>query len=68
MIAAVMEDLKSSEQVLLAPLEDGRRCLEMEMDEKTQQMQKDILKYKETIESLNRTMNEEDDIFYLQVS
>ncbi|ROL42485.1 Nuclear factor 7, ovary [Anabarilius grahami] len=65
-IAAVMEALKSSEQVLLDPLEDGRRCLETEMDEKTQQMQKDILKYKETIESLNRTMDEEDDIFFLQ--
>ncbi|XP_051756263.1 E3 ubiquitin-protein ligase TRIM21-like [Ctenopharyngodon idella] len=65
-IAAVMEAMKSSEQVLLAPLEDGRRCLEKEMEEKTQQIQKDILKYKETIESLNRTMNEEDDIFFLQ--
>jgi len=66
--AAVMEAVKRSEQVLLAPLEDGKRCLEKEMDEKTQQLQKDILKYKETIDSLNHFMNEEDVIFFLQVS
>uniref|UniRef100_A0A9J7WWM6 Uncharacterized protein n=1 Tax=Cyprinus carpio carpio TaxID=630221 RepID=A0A9J7WWM6_CYPCA len=51
--AALMEALRKTEQVLLAPLEDGRKCLEKEMDEKTQQIQKDILKYKEAIESLN---------------
>ncbi|KAK7169934.1 hypothetical protein R3I94_000236 [Phoxinus phoxinus] len=63
--SVVMEAVKRSEQVLMAPLEDGRRCLEKEIDEKTQQIQKDILKYKETIDSLKRTMNEEDDIFFL---
>uniref|UniRef100_A0A8C1F7H2 Uncharacterized protein n=1 Tax=Cyprinus carpio carpio TaxID=630221 RepID=A0A8C1F7H2_CYPCA len=65
--AALMEALRKTEQVLLAPLEDGRKCLEKEMDEKTQQIQKDILKYKEAIESLNRTQNEEDDILFIQV-
>uniref|UniRef100_A0A8C1Z3T7 Uncharacterized protein n=1 Tax=Cyprinus carpio TaxID=7962 RepID=A0A8C1Z3T7_CYPCA len=65
--AALMEALRKTEQVLLAPLEDGRRCLEKEMDEKTQQIQKDILKYKEAIESLKRTKNEEDDILFIQV-
>uniref|UniRef100_A0A8C1BN98 Uncharacterized protein n=1 Tax=Cyprinus carpio carpio TaxID=630221 RepID=A0A8C1BN98_CYPCA len=65
--AALMEALRKTEQVLLAPLEDGRKCLEKEMDEKTQQIQKDILKYKEAIESLNRTKNEEDDILFIQV-
>uniref|UniRef100_A0A8C1M2H0 B30.2/SPRY domain-containing protein n=1 Tax=Cyprinus carpio TaxID=7962 RepID=A0A8C1M2H0_CYPCA len=64
--AALMEALRKTEQVLLAPLEDGRKCLEKEMDEKTQQIQKDILKYKEAIESLNRTKNEEDDILFIQ--
>uniref|UniRef100_A0A8C1HAJ1 RING-type domain-containing protein n=1 Tax=Cyprinus carpio carpio TaxID=630221 RepID=A0A8C1HAJ1_CYPCA len=64
--AALMEALRKTGQVLLAPLEDGRRCLEKEMDEKTQQIQKDILKYKEAIESLNRTKNEEDDILFIQ--
>lgn len=66
--AALMEELRKTEQVLLAPLEDGKTCLEKEMNEKTQQIQKDILKYKETIESLNRTKNEEDDILFIQVS
>uniref|UniRef100_A0A8C1VFA9 Uncharacterized protein n=1 Tax=Cyprinus carpio TaxID=7962 RepID=A0A8C1VFA9_CYPCA len=66
--AALMEALRKTEQVLLAPLEDGRRCLEKEMDEKTQQIQKDILKYKEAIESLKRTKNEEDDILFIQVT
>ncbi|KAL1270480.1 hypothetical protein QQF64_029496 [Cirrhinus molitorella] len=64
--AAMMEAVRKTEQVLLAPLEDGKMCLEKEMDEKTQQIQKDILKYKETIESLNSTKNEEDDIFFIQ--
>ncbi|RXN33923.1 E3 ubiquitin- ligase TRIM39-like protein [Labeo rohita] len=64
--AALMEELRKTEQVLLAPLEDGKTCLEKEMNEKTQQIQKDILKYKETIESLNRTKNEEDDILFIQ--
>ncbi len=66
--AALTEALKNTEEVLLAPLEDGRRCLEKERDEKTQQIQKDILKYKEAIESLNRTNNEEDDVLFIQVS
>uniref|UniRef100_A0A8C1LXA4 Uncharacterized protein n=1 Tax=Cyprinus carpio TaxID=7962 RepID=A0A8C1LXA4_CYPCA len=65
--AALMEALRKTEQVLLAPLEDGRKCLEKEMDEKTQQIQKDILKNKEAIESLNRTKNEEDDVLFIQV-
>ncbi|XP_073693205.1 E3 ubiquitin-protein ligase TRIM68-like [Garra rufa] len=64
--AAVIEAVRKTEQVLLAPLEDGKMCLEKEMDEKTQHIQKDILKYEETIESLNRTKNEEDDIFFIQ--
>uniref|UniRef100_A0A672QFE0 Uncharacterized protein n=1 Tax=Sinocyclocheilus grahami TaxID=75366 RepID=A0A672QFE0_SINGR len=65
--AALMEVLGKAEEVLLAPLEDGRRCLEKEMDEKTQQIRKDILKYKEAIEFLNCTKNEEDDILFIQV-
>ncbi len=68
MFAALTEVLRKTEEVLLAPLEDGRRCLEKEMDEKTQQIQKDILKYNEAIESLNRTKNEEDDVLFIQVS
>ncbi len=68
MFAALTEGLKNTEEVLLAPLEDGRRCLEKDRDEKTQQIQKDILKYKEAIESLNRTKNEEDDVLFIQVS
>ncbi|XP_026124435.1 E3 ubiquitin-protein ligase TRIM21-like isoform X1 [Carassius auratus] len=64
--AALMEALRSTEKKLLAPLEEGRRCLKKEMDEKTQQIQKDILKYKESIETLNRTKNEEDDILFIQ--
>ncbi|XP_016110885.1 E3 ubiquitin-protein ligase TRIM21-like isoform X2 [Sinocyclocheilus grahami] len=64
--AALMEVLGKAEEVLLAPLEDGRRCLEKEMDEKTQQIRKDILKYKEAIEFLNCTKNEEDDILFIQ--
>ncbi len=68
MFAALTEALKNTEEVLLAPLEDGRRCLEKERDEKTQQIQKDILKYKEAIESLNHTKNEEDDVLFIQVS
>ncbi len=66
--AALTEGLKNTEEVLLAPLEDGRRCLEKDRDEKTQQIQKDILKYKEAIESLNRNKNEEDDVLFIQVS
>ncbi len=68
MFAALTEVLRNTEEVLLAPLEDGRRCLVNERDEKTQQIQKDILKYKEAIKSLNRTKNEEDDVLFIQVS
>ncbi|XP_016112364.1 pyrin-like [Sinocyclocheilus grahami] len=61
-----MEALRETEQVLIAPLENGRRCLENEMDEKTQQIQKDILKYKEAIATLHHTKSEEDDILFIQ--
>ncbi|XP_051988404.1 E3 ubiquitin-protein ligase TRIM39-like [Xyrauchen texanus] len=64
--AAVMEAVRRAEEVLLGPLEDGSRCLEKEMEEKTQQIQKDILKYNEAIAVLNDTKNEEDDILFLQ--
>ncbi|XP_051555326.1 E3 ubiquitin-protein ligase TRIM39-like [Myxocyprinus asiaticus] len=64
--AAVTEAVRRAEEVLLAPLEDGRRCLEKEMEEKTQQIKKEILKYKEAIVFFNDTKNEEDDILYLQ--
>uniref|UniRef100_A0A672L0G4 Uncharacterized protein n=1 Tax=Sinocyclocheilus grahami TaxID=75366 RepID=A0A672L0G4_SINGR len=63
----LMEALRETEQVLIAPLENGRRCLENEMDEKTQQIQKDILKYKEAIATLHHTKSEEDDILFIQV-
>ncbi|XP_051999649.1 E3 ubiquitin-protein ligase TRIM21-like [Xyrauchen texanus] len=64
--AAVMETVRRAEGALLAPLEIGRRCLEKEMEEKTQHIRKEIIKYKEIINSLNATKNEEDDILYLQ--
>ncbi|XP_043101908.1 E3 ubiquitin-protein ligase TRIM21-like isoform X2 [Puntigrus tetrazona] len=64
--AELKEVLRRTEEALLAPLEDGRRCLEKETDEKTQQIQKDILKFKEAIESLKRTKDEEDDIIFIQ--
>ncbi|XP_042617340.1 E3 ubiquitin-protein ligase TRIM21-like [Cyprinus carpio] len=63
---AVMEVLRETEEVLLAPLEEGRRCLEKEMDEKTQEIQKDILKHKEAIDTLRHTKSEEDDILFIQ--
>uniref|UniRef100_A0A671QMM2 Uncharacterized protein n=1 Tax=Sinocyclocheilus anshuiensis TaxID=1608454 RepID=A0A671QMM2_9TELE len=68
--AALMEVLGKAEEVLLAPLEDGRRCLEKEMDEKTQQIQKDILKYKEAIVflNLNVTLDAETAHPHLEVS
>ncbi|XP_052456833.1 nuclear factor 7, brain [Carassius gibelio] len=64
--AALMETLMETERVLLNPLEEGRRCLEKEMDEKTQQIQIYILKYKEIINSLHHTKSEEDDILFIQ--
>nr|XP_055070058.1 nuclear factor 7, brain-like [Misgurnus anguillicaudatus] len=64
--AAVMDAVRRAEQELLAPLEDRRRSLEREMEEKTQKIQEDLEEYKETINHLNQTQNEEDDILFLQ--
>ncbi|XP_073667877.1 nuclear factor 7, brain-like [Paramisgurnus dabryanus] len=64
--AAVIDAVRRAEEKLLAPLEDGRRSLEREMEEKTQKIQEDMQKYKKMIDRLNQTQNEEDDIIFLQ--
>nr|XP_055076152.1 nuclear factor 7, brain-like isoform X1 [Misgurnus anguillicaudatus] len=64
--AAVMDAVKTAENELIAPLEDARRRLEREMEEKTQQIQRKNLRHRETINHLNQTQNEEDDILFLQ--
>ncbi|XP_073715306.1 nuclear factor 7, brain [Misgurnus anguillicaudatus] len=64
--AAVMDVVKRAEEELHAPLENGRRNLEEEMKVKKQQVDKDIQTYKEIIDRLNETKNEEDDIKFLQ--
>ncbi|XP_073667872.1 E3 ubiquitin-protein ligase TRIM21-like isoform X5 [Paramisgurnus dabryanus] len=64
--AAVMDAVKTAENELIAPLEDERRRLEREMEEKTQQIQRKNLRHRETINHLNQTQNEEDDILFLQ--
>nr|XP_055069976.1 E3 ubiquitin-protein ligase TRIM39-like [Misgurnus anguillicaudatus] len=64
--AAVMDAVRRAEKELLAPLENGLRNLEREMKEKSQKIEKDITKHKETINRLNQTQNEEDDILFLQ--
>ncbi|KAA0722900.1 Zinc-binding protein A33 [Triplophysa tibetana] len=64
--AEVMDVVRSAEEDLLAPLEDGRRCLEKEESEKTQQIKKEILKYREIIDDLNQNKKEEDDMVFLQ--
>ncbi|XP_073715729.1 nuclear factor 7, brain isoform X1 [Misgurnus anguillicaudatus] len=63
---AVMDVVKRAEEELLVPLEDGRRSLEREIEEKTQHIHKDIQEYRETIDRLKQTENEDDDISFLQ--
>ncbi|XP_073667868.1 E3 ubiquitin-protein ligase TRIM21-like isoform X2 [Paramisgurnus dabryanus] len=65
--AAVMDAVKRAEEELIAPLEDRRRSLEREMEEKTQKIQEDLQEYKNIINHLNQTQNEEDDILFLQL-
>ncbi|KAA0722906.1 Tripartite motif-containing protein 16 [Triplophysa tibetana] len=64
--AEVMDVVRRAEEDLLAPLEDGRRSLEKEEAEKTQQIKNKILKYREIIDQLNQNKNEQDDIYFLQ--
>ncbi|XP_056599013.1 tripartite motif-containing protein 6-like [Triplophysa dalaica] len=64
--AEVMDVVRRAEVELLIPLEDGRRRLDKEMAEKTQQIQKEILKYREIIDHLNQNKKEEDDMVFLQ--
>ncbi|XP_073715834.1 E3 ubiquitin-protein ligase TRIM21-like [Misgurnus anguillicaudatus] len=64
--AAVMDAVKRAEEELIAPLEDRRRSLEREMEEKTQKIQEDLEEYKNIINHLNQTQNEEDGILFLQ--
>ncbi|XP_073669782.1 nuclear factor 7, brain-like [Paramisgurnus dabryanus] len=64
--SAVMDIVRRAEKELIAPLEDRRRSLEREMEEKTQKIQEDLEEYKNIINHLNQTQNEEDDILFLQ--
>ncbi|XP_065105660.2 E3 ubiquitin-protein ligase TRIM39-like isoform X2 [Paramisgurnus dabryanus] len=64
--SAVMVAVRRAEEELHAPLEDGRRSLDEEMEVKAQQFHKDIQKYTEIIDRLNQTKNEEDDIIFLR--
>ncbi|KAA0722907.1 Zinc-binding protein A33 [Triplophysa tibetana] len=61
--AEVMDVVRRAEEDLLAPLEDGRRCLEKEEAEKTQQ---EIPKYGERIDHFNQNKKKKDDTAFNQ--
>ncbi|XP_073667882.1 E3 ubiquitin-protein ligase TRIM21-like [Paramisgurnus dabryanus] len=64
--AAVMNVMRRAEEELLAPLESRRRSLEREMEEKTQKILRNNLHHRETINHLNQTQNEDDDVLFLR--
>ncbi|XP_073715994.1 E3 ubiquitin-protein ligase TRIM21-like [Misgurnus anguillicaudatus] len=64
--AAVIDAVRRAEKELLAPLENGHRSLETEKEEKTRQILRNNAQHKETINHLNQTRNEEDDILFLK--
>ncbi|XP_065150135.1 E3 ubiquitin-protein ligase TRIM39-like [Paramisgurnus dabryanus] len=51
---------------VFAPLEERRRSLEEKMEEKTKKIQEDLKEYKNIINHLSQTQNEEDDFLFLQ--